>query len=263
MANFMEFIRYGLPGYIFVTSLVYAVWIRGGLPGDSAFYNNFGTIIGAGLLVVGPLVGFIIHQLYFVYFDFEESYTQLSRGCLKTLFDFHKATDAAKYTQKAAGKTLRKSCYVAWKLLMTGMDETFKVSPVFLSRLTSLRNYSHSFGGIILSSLLSIAGFIVIAQRQVPIISKRTIWFYILHLLLILLFVFKRREIGARIHELETGIMKLRIVEFSGFITTLTSTAEVMALRDRLQANTPLSSGGGSVGTAVASRDVVEIKPQK
>jgi hypothetical protein len=89
MANFMEFIRYGLPGYLFLASIVFALFRRQVLPTEYKFYNDFGTIIGASVIVIGPFFGFIIHQLYFTYFDFKESYTKLTRGCLKMLFDYY------------------------------------------------------------------------------------------------------------------------------------------------------------------------------
>lgn len=218
MANFLEFIRYGLPGYIFLSSLVFALYQSHMLPPDRQFYSDYGTIIGACLLVVGPLVGFVIHQIYFIYFDSKESYTSLKRGCLNILYD--------NYVEKqkiniATEEQLAKACYVTWKFLMTGMDENFKISSTFLNRLTSLRNYSHSFGGIITSSLFSvIVYFYIIISTNHDMDLKDNIFVFI-QLCLLILFMYKRREINTRIDEFERGIMVIRLNEFVHYLETL------------------------------------------
>lgn len=221
MANFMEFIRYGLPGYLFLASLVFALIRRQVLPTDYKFYNDFGTIMGAALLVIGPLFGFIIHQIYFVYFDLKESYTKLTRGCLKMLFDYYLNSHQEFANTKNERRQLGNACYVAWKFLMTGMDESVKVSTIFLTRLTSLRNYSHAFGGIVTASLLSLGVYIILLWGQGPLGDSVSYFFVAIHAFVLLLFVYKRHELSSRISELENGIMKLRVTEFSSFLERL------------------------------------------
>lgn len=218
----MEFIRYGLPGYLFLASIVFALFRRGVLPADYKFYNDFGTIIGASLIVIGPLFGFIIHQLYFVYFDLKESYTKLTRGCLKMLFDYYLNNKHREFAKTKKGrKQLGKACYVTWKFLMTGMDEAFKVSSVFLTRLTSLRNYSHAFGGIITASLLSLATYILLGWRQGTLRGPSSYIFFSIHAFVLILFGYKRHELSSKIVELENGIMTVRLVEFGSFLDKL------------------------------------------
>ena len=221
MANFMEFIRYGLPGYLFLASILFGLWRRGALPDDATFYNNFGTILGAALIVVGPLVGFIVHQLYFLYFDITESYIKLSRGCLNLIFKSYMAENGEKVNTEDDRRTLRKECYTAWKFLTTGIDEKFKVSSTFLNRLTSLRNYSHSFGGILASSLLSLITYFLLVSGFGSINSWETYWFVGFHLFILVLFGYKRRELLCKINELETGIVVLRSKEFTEFVKNL------------------------------------------
>ncbi len=242
MANFMEFIRYGLPGYLFLASLVFALLRRQALPTDYKFYNDFGTIIGASLIVIGPLFGFIIHQLYFMYFDLKESYTKLSRGCLRMLFDYYLTRHEGVATTKNQRNELGKACYVVWKFLMTGMDETFKVSSVFLSRLTSLRNYSHAFGGIITASLLSLSVYIFMVWGRASLFTTASLSFLAIHTFVLLLFGFKRHELSSRLDELENGIMTLRVTEFSMFLEKLLiqkSTLEAIGARCS-EENSPL-----------------------
>ena len=219
MGSFQEFVRYALPGYMFVGSVLFCLAIAGVLPADYQAYERFAGIVGATILVVGPLLGFIIHQIYFVYFDWRESYTKLTRGCIAFIFNAFLESDT--YKENPVDKTLvRDQSFVAWKFLTTNFQDDFKIDELFITRLRSLRNFSHSFGSIILSSILSLlsatAVWIPAFRRPSPICL-----FFGLHLLLISLFYSKRREVLHRINELEVGIVLLNKQVFIDYLEKL------------------------------------------
>jgi hypothetical protein len=161
MGTFEDFVRYGLPGYIFVASALFASAIMGLLPNNYEVYKDFADIVGAALLIIGPLIGFIIHQVYFVYFDWKESYTKPTRGCIGFIYDSY--IQSAKYKANSIDKNMvRAQSFIAWKFLTTNFEKDFKIDSLFINRLRNLRNYSHSFGSIVTSSIFSVVFGILI-----------------------------------------------------------------------------------------------------
>jgi len=219
MGNFEDFLRYGLPGYIFIASIISVLMVLGILPFDINFYKDFLTIIGVSLIIIGPLVGFIIHQIYFVYFDFRESYTKPTRGCIALIYNFF--LKSTKYKSNIDNKLILKQSFVTWKFLTTNFEKDFKIDDLFIRRLRNLRNYSHSFGSIVTSSIISVlAGLsLIIIKWQGNCLFL--LIFLLTHILVFVLFYTKRRELIERIDELEVGIVILNKDIFIGYLDRL------------------------------------------
>jgi len=220
MGTFEDFIRYGLPGYILLGSIVSVLTLAAILPINYDIYKDFANIVGATILVVGPLIGFIIHQLYLVFFDWKESYTKLSRGCIAFIYIAFLQSDQAK-TLQADENLVKDQSFIAWKFLTTNFEKDFKIDSLFINRLRSLRNYSHSFGSIATSSILSIlTGAVVFALSCTKPLG--IIIYFATHLVLISLFYGKRRELLRRINEMEIGIVLKHKVLFIDYMAKLT-----------------------------------------
>lgn len=218
MGNFEDFIRYGLPGYIFLISLLFALGNMPFIRIDLDLIKNYASIIGTTLLIMGPLVGFLIHQVYFIYFDRKESYNKLSRNCIQMIYVSYLESGFFKPDMNI--EQVEKNSFVAWKFLSTNFDANFKIESLFLSRLRSSRNYSHAFGAILTSIIIA---FCVIVAS---IVSS----FHITDILIILvvcllgvfwIFLYKRRELMARIEEMETGIVLLNLEAFTQYTNRL------------------------------------------
>ena len=67
MGNFEDFIRYGFPGYTYIGTVSVAILLSGGPLAALLSDGSLATIIGAAIIVVGPLIGFLIHQIYFLW----------------------------------------------------------------------------------------------------------------------------------------------------------------------------------------------------
>lgn len=220
MGTFDDFVRYGLPGYIFIISVLFCLAIVGALPDNYDFYKAFAGVAGVVALVVGPLIGFIIHQVYFTYFDWKESYTKLTRKCI--LFIFNAFINSDKCQQNPIDENLiKKLSFITWKFLTTNFEKDFKIDNLFIRRLRSLRNFSHSFGSIITSSILSMFSGIVILAIGHFGKPLYIIIFFIVHFLLIALFYTKRKEILSRIDDLEIGMVLLRKTKFVDYLDNL------------------------------------------
>lgn len=213
MGTIIDLIRYGFAGYLLITTLIVSLYRINYLPINSDFYKNFGGIIGATILIVGPILGFVIHQIYFVYFEKTESYVKLTRKCLKTLYNYHLKSHEVEISE--TDRVLaKKACYLVWKYMMTGMMGDLKVSDVILSRLTSLRNYSHAFGAIVTSGIISIVIYIVIAITLFESLKWNDLIVFVSLIFIVALFGYQRQGLIQRIEEIEDGIMKLEIDRF-------------------------------------------------
>lgn len=205
MGPFEEFVRYAFPGYALIASVVACLWIVGLLPENVDFYKNFGGIGGAFALVVGPLVGFVIHQIYFIYFDWSESYTKITRKAIS--FIVHAYLRSKKQEEESLDlKTSERLASQAWILLTTNFRKEFAIDPLYIQRLRSVRNYSHAFGTIIFSSLLAVLIGVAIFVLIDGVTLRSGSIYFLVHLALIALFVHKRRDVMARVDDFELGI---------------------------------------------------------
>lgn len=205
MGNFDDFIRYGLPGYILLLTLFFLSMFVGIITSDLTRYKEYLVIIGATVLIIGPLIGFIIHQIYFLYFDWRESYTKPSRGCIGIMIKVFEENNPQKGFD---AKTLQKYAFLTWKFLTTNYEKDFKIDDLFIKRLRSLRNYSHSFGGIITSNIISV--FLCTLALFFNLNSYRELVILVIsHLAIFILFYVKRKEINTRLDELEITIVAL------------------------------------------------------
>ena len=208
MGSFEDFIRYAFPGYSLLASMMICLSVVGIIPYDADLYKNFGGIIGAFALIIGPLVGFLVHQLYFIYFDLYESYTKTSRKCLGFITQAF-LTSNRQEDLKLSEKYIERLASLSWTLLTTNFIKGFEIDPLYLTRLRSVRNYTHAFGAIILSSSIAI-----LVGLSICIFSDRCwilffILYFVIHLLIIMLFLFKRRDVMMRVDDFELGIALL------------------------------------------------------
>lgn len=216
MGNIFELIRYGFAGYLFLATIIVSFYRIEILPQGKSFYAEWGNIIGATLLVIGPIIGFVIHQIYFVWFERTETYTDIKRGSLKILYDNYLKRKGNSLSETDKDK-VKKSCYLAWKYLLTGMMGDAKTSDIFLSRLSNLRNYSHAFGAIVTSGIISFVTYAILILFN--ICSHHLSWIDIIiplsTVIVMVLFGYQRHGLIERIEELEIGIMKLQIEKFT------------------------------------------------
>jgi hypothetical protein len=220
MESFQDFIRYGLPGYIFIGSILFCLFITGGLPQEKAFYDTFATIAGTIGLVIGPLIGFIIHQIYLTYFDWKESYTKLTRKCINVIYQSYLLSDFFK-TKLADRSLVQRLASTTWIVLTTNFEDDFKVDSLYIERLRSLRNFSHSFGAIVTSCFLSfvVTLTILLCSHLAGFLSVLVLWIALLGLAL--LFYLKRKELMARIDDFEVNIVLLRKSRFVEYLHDL------------------------------------------
>jgi hypothetical protein len=219
MGSFEDFIRYGFPGYLLIFSIIFLLAHNGIICLDKDSLKDYATIVGAIILVIGPLVGFLIHQVYFVYFDWRESYVKTSRGCIA--FIFHSFLSSKYFKKNSYTKEdVMRNCFVAWKFLTTNYEDDFKIESIFLSRLRNLRNYSHGFGAIILSSILSIGMLVLISILEFKF-SYYLVIFLVFHISIFILFYSKRNELLKRITEIEVGIAMLNKSKFVKYMNML------------------------------------------
>jgi len=224
MSNFENFIRYGFPGYLLIASILVSLWMVGVLPSEISFYKDFGGIIGAFTLVIGPLIGFFIHQLYFAYFDWRESYTKVSRKCIAFIVNAYINSDrnSSEINENPlTRRVIERLASQSWIMLTTNFEKDMKIDDLYITRLRTRRNFSHAFGGIILSSVIAIffgtAIFLIVKGPE-----KWWIINYIgVHLLIIILFFVKRREIMSSIEDYELGIALLWRDYFISYISKL------------------------------------------
>lgn len=224
MSNFEDFIRYGFPGYLLICSILTCLWMVGLLPGESTFYKDFGWIVGAFTLVFGPLIGFFIHQLYFAYFDWRESYTKVSRKCIAFIVHAFLKSDPSSAELNGNSLTqpaVERLASQAWIMVTTNFEEGLKIDDLYITRLRTRRNFSHAFGSIILSSVIAVLTGIAIFLIVGGVVKLSGIIYFSVHFLLILLFIKKRREIMSSINDYELGIALLWKDHFIEYISKL------------------------------------------
>ena len=232
MGSFEDFIRYGFPGYVLISSILVATWLAGLIPTTAIDNGSLATVVGAAILIVGPLFGFLVHQVYFLYFDTFESYEKVSRPCIKILAQiFRDKISESKITETE----IQRQAFMAWKLLTTNFEKELKLDALYITRLRSLRNFSHSFGAIATSSIISIlVSFLIAVTHQ----STHIGYAYILlgNVFLAVLFLYKRTDVSSRINEMETAIV-LRDKDLFG--------AYMLTLHERERENEPLIRASG------------------
>ena len=205
MGSFNDFIRYGLPGYLLLLTVLLLCLCLGLISNDPETYKDYVGILVAMLLIIGPLIGFLIHQIYFVYFDWRESYTKPSRGCIGLMIQLFMDANPQEKINKSV---LQKYSFLTWKFLTTNYEDSFKVDDLFIKRLRSLRNYSHSFGSIIATNIFCLFLCFIslcLAKNNIGEIFIVAIF----HILIFLLFFSKRQEIKRRLDELEITMIAL------------------------------------------------------
>ncbi len=208
MSTFEDFIRYAFPGYALLASMIICLLIVGIFPGDASIYKDFGGIMGALTIIIGPLVGFVVHQLYFFYFDWCESYTKTSRKCLGFISQAFLSSERKEY-RELSEKSLERLTSFAWTLLTTNFIKGFEIDPLYLTRLRSVRNYTHAFGAIILSSVIAMLVGTGIFLFSDGLWTLFVGLYYVVHLFIVTLFLHKRRDVMMRVDDFELGIALL------------------------------------------------------
>lgn len=208
MGSFEDFVRYAFPGYSLLASVMICLLVVGIIPYDVSLYKDFGGIVGALALIIGPLVGFVVHQLYFIYFDWCESYTKTSRKCLGFIARAF-LTSERQEDIELSEKSIERLASLAWTLLTTNFIKGFVIDPLYLTRLRSVRNYTHAFGAIILSSIMAMligAGIFLFSDG---FWSLFVALYFVVHLSFIGLFLYKRSDVMMRVDDFELGIALL------------------------------------------------------
>lgn len=192
MNDIRDFIRYGFPGYVVLGAAFWALRNANAHIASNQFLKAHDTTASLLLLIAGPFVGFLVHQIYFVYFDWTESYDKVRRPCLRILADWYSAKSSPLDDRRAS-----RLAYVAWKFLMTNMTTEARISETFLRRLSDLHNYAHSFGAIVTSALLGLLIGAGSAAYHLPTLVSGVAYFVPL-LGIVLLFWHKRRDVVMR-----------------------------------------------------------------
>ncbi len=190
------------------------------MPEESNFYKDYGGIVGAFALVIGPLIGFLIHQLYFTYFDWRESYTKVSRKCIA--FIVHAYLNSDEFEKNPLNHSvLERLASQSWIMLTTNFEKQMTIDDLYITRLRTRRNFSHAFGSIILSSTFAVLFGIAILLIVDRAVNWSGINYFVIHFLLIILFLKKRREIMSSIDDYELGIDLLWKDHFINYIQRL------------------------------------------
>lgn len=224
MNDIRDFIRYGFPGYMLLGAAVAALRNADARIVSNEFLEAHDTTASLLLLIAGPFVGFLVHQIYFVYFDWTESYDKVRRPCLRILADWHSASSSTPLDDGRASRL----AYVAWKFLMTNMTVEARISETFLRRLSDLHNYAHSFGAIVTSALLGAVVGAASAAYRLPTLGWAFAYFVPL-LGITVLFWHKRRDV----------VMRADIFERAAILEHRPAFMEFMDRIERAEAGAP------------------------
>jgi len=215
MNTVFEFIRYGFPGYITLGTISYQAVKLDLLPSQKSTMEQLSTVFGASFLIVGPIIGFIIHQIYFAYFEKSESYTNENRACVKTLYEHCKSRHP-----DVKSETLLRYCYLSWKYIMIGAIKKIEVPTILLNRLGGMRNYTHAFGAIITSLVIAILLIFIGAtiSKSFTLVDASILAFFCV---ILIVFSVQRSQLMARLNSLEDGYMRFNIDIFSDGVSEI------------------------------------------
>lgn len=244
MANFAELIRYGFPGYLVVAAAVASLMTTGTVKLEFDGSSSTPEILASLLvLAIGPFVGYLVHQVYFFAFDTFESYDKTRRSCVKAISRLCESEVPGGSDLSEAER--ERLAYASWKFVMTNMmpDEA-TISEVFLRRLSSLHEYQHAFGAILLSSgIAAIAVFPAVRSSATP--WSLDVAVYMSLAFTIAMFWVKRREVSARADLFERVAVIQHKAAFQEFMTLILLRNSGVAVIDAWLPSTS-SSGGGT-----------------
>lgn len=239
MLDIKSFIRYAIPGYIVLAAVV--LGCRNAGITSEAFNSLFSSsgAASAAFFIAGPLVGFIIQQLYFLYFDSLETYDTLRRPALRVLTKWSEGVIDRPEAERA------KLAFITWKIVMTkSTDPAATLGVGYVRSLKELHSYVHSFGAIVLACITALVIGAASLLWTVPSLTK-CVLFVGACLVLATIFGTKRRSLTRRADQFErAAILRDRAL----FLDTMRDLAAVEAAFAPGLLTTP----GRNVASAVA-----------